>query len=821
MTLINASILAGVILAGLPILLHLMMKAKPKRIEFPALRLLQTRQTSNSRRMRVRHLLLLMLRAFLIAVAVIAVARPSLPAAQYGLRWYEWLVLITVASVAFAVYRWRAKRAAADEPAAHLLQDRRSRLKSWAAIGAVLASLMLVGVPWGMRVYGEVNRPRSPLSPDIPVAAVLVFDTSLSMTYKHESLTRLEQAQEISLSHLTALPNASRVAIATTHPESEPIFQADLAGVRSRIEDLKPYAAPRSLNGVIKSAIDTHTLDRQQVIEQFGTTDTFSREIYILTDMSATAWDVPDEVGLRDLLVTNDWLNIYLIDVSASNPNNVSITDLKLDRESTVGGQAVQISATISATPDAGNTSTVEIFMISDGGEEVAGGGVVGSPRQRIEFTGNPVTKKFSVLGDPNARFQRGFLRLATQDPMLFDDKRYFTFGVSRVPRVLLIGDRLLDTRYVNDVLQPKLAERQGIRRFNCKQVTSAGFARETLKAYDIICINNWTKPPSTAWTELKEFVVKGGNLFVSAGGESLLSTSHWNTEDAEAVLPGLPLVHVPFRAEPGRQLNLIADSHPICGAFLKDPEALAELSRALFDKCWTFEPHSEAREIMTFNDKYSRPAMLERSVGRGRVLMFTSAMDSNGPFAELWNESFIQSWSFMMLMDETMRYLTGASEVKRNFVVGEPVSIDIPADKRFSQYLVARPSDRLTPGTFPFDEQSVLLTDIDEAGHYQLRTPKDEDVAFYSDFASNDIDAESNLDHITENELIAILGEDRFSQVTDPEQLDRAVNLGRIGVEVFPVLMGLLVVLFCLEHLMANFFYDDEPQPQETTAAA
>ena len=33
---------------------------------------------------------------------------------------------------------------------------------------------------------------------------------------------------------------------------------------------------------------------------------------------------------------------------------------------------------------------------------------------------------------------------------------------------------------------------------------------------------------------------------------------------------------------------------------------------------------------------------------------------------------------------------------------------------------------------------------------------------------------------------------------------------------EVFPVLMGLLIVLFCSEHLMANFFYDEEPGPGE-----
>ena len=91
MTWINASLLAGLAFASLPVILHLVMRAKPKRIEFPALRLLKARQPSNARRLQLRHWLLLLLRMLLIAVIVLAIARPSLPAAQYGLRWWEWL----------------------------------------------------------------------------------------------------------------------------------------------------------------------------------------------------------------------------------------------------------------------------------------------------------------------------------------------------------------------------------------------------------------------------------------------------------------------------------------------------------------------------------------------------------------------------------------------------------------------------------------------------------------------------------------------------------------------------------------------------------
>ncbi len=818
MTLINASLLFGVILAGLPVLLHLMMRAKPKRIEFPALRLLQTRQTANSRRMRLRHLLLLILRAIVIAIAVFALTRPSLPAAKYGLTWYEWLLLIVVIAGAVSAYFWLTRPSNSTGQAEHVVRDRRSRMRATTLLGGLLAALLFVALPWGYRLRAEIMAPHSAISADIPVAAVFVFDTSLSMTYKSESQTRLEQAAQMAVNQLSVLPAQSRVAIATTHPDSEAVFQADLAGVRSRIDDLKPYSVPRTLNSVLKAAIESHIDDRQQVQSDSGTIDSFAREIYVLTDMSEAAWQTPDESGIRDLLVQHDWLQIYLIDVSVPNPNNIALTQLVLDRESTVGGQRVSVSVSVAATSAANPTATVELFMISQEGDEIARGGVIGSPRQEVKFGGSPPVKTFQIEGYANVPYQRGFVRLSSPDPMTVDDIRYFTFGVTAVPKVLLVGDRAIDTWYVENALQPVQAEALGIRRFDCKSVTPVDFARESLANYDVVCVLNWARPDESAWQEIERFVTNGGALFVTAGGEELLQPGDWTTPAAEAVLPGLPLVPVPFRGEPG-QLNLVSEENPICKVFIDNPEAKTKLSQATFDRCWTLELADDANVIMEFNDKGRRPALVERKVGKGRSLMFMSAMDNNG--TDKWNDSFVnnEGWAFIMMMDHTMQYLTGASRIKRNFTVGDPVDIAVPASNRFSTYRVARPRFRLTEGMLPFAETSVLLTDVDEAGHYQLRSA-DEGVSFTADFAANNIDDESNLTAISDEDLNSIIGEQRFSRVTSPEQLDRAVNLGRLGVEVFPVLMGLLILLFCAEHLMANFFYDESPPTNQLAQA-
>ena len=77
MTFVNFSLLAGTALIAVPIILHFVMRRRPTLLEFPALRFLQKRHDVNQRRLQLRHLLLLLLRAGAIALLAFALARPS------------------------------------------------------------------------------------------------------------------------------------------------------------------------------------------------------------------------------------------------------------------------------------------------------------------------------------------------------------------------------------------------------------------------------------------------------------------------------------------------------------------------------------------------------------------------------------------------------------------------------------------------------------------------------------------------------------------------------------------------------------------------
>src|SRR5262245_52074053 len=104
MSFLHPLLLAGLGLVAIPVILHMWLRPRPKRLPFPALRLLASRQKQNTRRLRLRHLWLLLLRMAVIACMVFAVTRPTLPPANYALTWTETLVAAGILAVTLGTY---------------------------------------------------------------------------------------------------------------------------------------------------------------------------------------------------------------------------------------------------------------------------------------------------------------------------------------------------------------------------------------------------------------------------------------------------------------------------------------------------------------------------------------------------------------------------------------------------------------------------------------------------------------------------------------------------------------------------------------------
>jgi hypothetical protein len=85
MTFVYPLLLGGLALAAAPVLLHFLIRKKPKLLLFPAFRFLMQKRRSNTRNLRLRHLLLLLMRIALVVLICLALARPRLLHESIGL----------------------------------------------------------------------------------------------------------------------------------------------------------------------------------------------------------------------------------------------------------------------------------------------------------------------------------------------------------------------------------------------------------------------------------------------------------------------------------------------------------------------------------------------------------------------------------------------------------------------------------------------------------------------------------------------------------------------------------------------------------------
>ena len=165
---------------------------------------------------------------------VLAIARPSLPAANYGLSLSEGLTLGGIALAVGGVYWWLTRKWKREQLPIQTLTNRTNTARTGSIIGAILLPLLLVLWPYTRRVAAEAASPSQSAAQDLPAAAVFLFDVSPSMGYQFESQTRLEVAQSISKTHLESLPQRSRVAVTgNSSSQLDIVFQADLMSAQS------------------------------------------------------------------------------------------------------------------------------------------------------------------------------------------------------------------------------------------------------------------------------------------------------------------------------------------------------------------------------------------------------------------------------------------------------------------------------------------------------------------------------------------------------------------------------------------------------------
>lgn len=804
MSLLHPALLGLLALAAVPVILHFLMRPKPKRLLFPALRLLESRRKTHVRRLRLRHIWLLLLRIAVICFLVLVIARPLAPAANYGLTWWEVARLVSIGllcgvvyifagGIYMAVVRWRHWR----DPARHELVYRRTLLRAGAGVAAFLLASLFVAVPYARRVSAEVADPTRVLAEDRPVAAVFLFDTSRSMDYQFEGASRLEAAKRVALAHLATLPAGSRVAVADSTSLTPVIFQADLPGAKERIKAAETQPPHVPLDERVRAAFDLQVQDRAQglgdqaAVPEDLRRDPFVRAVYVFTDLTGSAWSAVAPAGLRERLGAEKWLQLYLVDVGVQEPIDVGLAAVRPSEEVATEGSRVTIRADLSAVGHIPPDAAVELYLDGGSGPVKQGQATVKvEPGQggRVDFPLPAVTPPLV----------RGELRLVRSDPLAANDVRFFTVAVEPSPKVLVVSDRPDDAFLWTEALRA--------RRYAVTRKATAQLAAETLEGYHAVYLLNATDPPNAAWQKLAAYVRGGGGLGVILGTQ--VDSSLYNGDAAQPILPGRLLTQVAFR--PPETLQPTDHQHPVFARF-EEFGGYGRLVLTDVRRHYRVRPNEGAAAIANYTFAGEpRPAVLVRPAEEGRVVMLTTGVDTT----QDWSDLARADWPYMVLADQMTQFLAGRSGGRRNFATGETATIGLGRGKPPERLLLRTPGLQQRPVELPKEGRRLVMADLAEVGHYELATPAGA-PKFEGGFSANLPTGESDLTRLTKEELDDRFGKDRYGVATDPENLAVAVRDATLGAELMPYVFILVIAAYFGEHLVANRFYDAEQSPE------
>lgn len=808
MSLLHPALLLGLLLTAVPVVLHLLMRARPKKLDFPALRLLQQRRIQNQRRMRLRHLWLLLLRMAVIAGLVLALVRPSLPPANYALSTWEISSLAAIVSLALAAYFTAMTHWSRSRLPQHTLLSRRTYLRGGLGLATVLLALLLVGWPYQRRVAAEITSPAPSVDNNLPVAAVFLCDTSLSSSYVLEGATRLEAARRIAVTHLQRLPAGSVAAVFDLSGELPAVMTVDLAAVQNRLEALTPQPVVQSLNDQLRAAIRFQEDERGKTIgEQVNVAeglrqDRFVREIYVFTDLAKSAWRPDETKTLQTQLSERDWLGMYVIDVGVERPTNTGIVDVRLSRQTVgVAGQ-VDVEATVRRAEASASDTVVEFWQATDDGPLAKRG------TQTVSLSKDQAAKVRFSLDNVAGKLAQGSLKLVTSDPLSMDDAAHFSVKVLPPLNVLVVAPdrRTAETWMVAiDGLNAVGSAYRG------EYVAANRFTDARLDDVDVVCLINAPAPAEADWEKLTAFAESGGGVLVCLGAPSSASAGTtrgidpvaYSTDAALKLLPVRPKASLRFSTP--QHLNFRDSPHPLTQR-LEALGVLASLGDIDFRRYWSVELRPAAATLARWTDDVGLPAFVTGEVGRGRCAVFTSSVDS-----PQWSD-LPRQWMYIVLADQWLQLLSRQAAGTHTFLLGDPVVMPIDVDPPVAEALLRQPDLTQRRIEVARATQEVTINDARLAGHYQLVTAGPS-PQLLTGFSENVSSSESDLTRLRAEELDDLLGRGRYSIARDPEQLTRSVLAGRLGQEVSGLLLTLLVVIFVVEQSTATWFYrQDEP---------
>lgn len=613
---------------------------------------------------------------------------------------------------------------------------------------------------------------------------VIALDASFSMQHSNGQSTRFERAlEQIDVISdrihtgdpvtLVLLGGEHRVVIRNMAYESEK-FHDILQKQRVSSESLDLDSVPKRL----------HELAEDMIAHQ--------KEIYIVSDIQSHDWQPRSERLRKTLKELDGAASVFLVPVSGSE-DNLAVTNLSLVSGTLRKGTVARYQATV-RNYGTNPVSDVEVQCRVDG---------VQIDSKRISLVHPGASETVSLFVPFHNAGATRITAEVTGDSLSTDNVRRVVAVVRDRVSVLCVDGSSGDAGRL--IISALLARNEGAadKDYIVRSVPWLAFPGEDLEYVDVVVMANVPKITPVQAQQLSRFVRQGNGLVWFAGDQ--VKIAEWNKRsesaneaDGDVATPLLPAVieQVVDNSDAigaGKPLDPSMPDHLLCRPLQSLPADL--LSETRFVKHLKVQPAATSVSVLNVAGSES-PILLEHSLGRGHVVMFTTSADAT------WN-NMAMTPVFPMLMQQVVTYLVGR-EFEQPRIVGDSLSLSYTEQPNASDAVFDTPSKNTidVPVREYRSQYVAMLENAQEAGFYVARVSVQ---APGMPIAVNVDTRESDVACLPEKELRTVLDDTGIAIATTETELLSAIEAERTGQSSWRFFMLLGLTFLIAESLFAD----------------
>ena len=576
----------------------------------------------------------------------------------------------------------------------------RRRIHNWLLLLVRMAAIALIVAAFS-RPFFDSDTIDTPVGTGAREVVVLL-DQSYSITYGD----RWERARAAAYEAINGLGPDDRGSIVLFSSGAEIALRSAASGERQRLTAAVAAAQPTAgatryapALKVAGSIVADSTLPR--------------REVVLISDFQRGGWR--GEEGTR--LPAGTTVTPVTIG-GGTDMANVAVTGISLARSTFSGQDRVAVTAVVV-------NRSMRSLNAGQLGLEIDGRPIQSQPLSVDASSSTSITfEPVTVAGN----FLRGTVR-AGSDALAADNEFHFVVTPAQAVRVVVIdrtgsGPSVL---YLTRALAIGEAPR-----FETTVRQPGAVTDDDLRGAAVVIVNDVEVTGALA-RRLQGFVEGGGGLLVAVGPRATWAA------DVD-VLPAAAQAPVDRSRGDAARIGTLEYTHPVFEPF-RAPRS-GDFAAARIYGYRTVMPAAGAQVLARFDG--GAPALLERRLGEGRVLLWASTLDLG------WND-FALKPVYLPFVHRTMRHLAGYSEPAPFLTVGQVLdaSFGVTAGQP-ANGVVLTPSGRRVS----LDDEGADVLELAEQGFYEMRGRAADAVTGV--VASNVDTAESDLTPIDPKEIVA-----------------------------------------------------------------